>query len=129
MSVGISSLSQEILSLVASYLPRWENQDRADSSERDPALLPPYATISRSWQHVIECQTFREITVKSTEIDRFSHIVAKHRRNLLRRLELNVILPTYTDQACAKFETEKDKQSNNQVFTKAIKDLLTLLQS
>lgn len=55
--------------------------------------------------------------------------MVNHRRTLLRRLELNVILPTYTDRACAKFETEKDKQSNNQVFTKAIKDLLALLQS
>jgi hypothetical protein len=129
MSVGIANLSQEIISLVASYLPRWEHEDRANISERGPALLPSYATISRSWQHVIECQTFRDITVKSIEIDHFSRIVANHRRKLLRRLELNVILPTYTDKACAKFETEQDKQSNNQVFTKAIKDFLALLRS
>ncbi len=130
MSVGIASLSQEIVILVASYLQRWEHEDRVDiSSERGQALLPAYASISQSWQYAIECQTFREIAVKSTEIEAFSQIVVNHRRKQLRRLELNVILPTYTEQACAKFETEKDKQSNNQVFTNAIKDVLALLRS
>lgn len=129
MSVGIANLSQELICLIASYLQRWEHYDRANVSERGRALLPAYATISPSWQYAIECQTFREIAVKSTERVDFSHIVVSHRRKLLRRLELNVILPTYTDKACAKLETDKDMQSNNQVFTKAIKDLLALLRS
>ena len=129
MAVGIASLSQEIISLVASYLQRWEYEDRANISKRGRALLPAYATISRSWQYAIERQTFREVAVQSIEIDEFSRIVVRHRRKLLRRLELNVVLPTYTDRACAKFETEKDKQSNNQVFTKAVKNLLALLRS
>ena len=129
MSIGIANLSQEIISLVVSYLQRWEHDDRANISERGRALLPAYATISASWQYAIECQTFREIAVKSTEMVDFSRTMVYHRRKLLRRLELNVILPTYTDKACAKFETDKDTQSNNQVFTKAIKDLLALLRS
>ena len=129
MSVGIVSLSQETISLIVSYLQRWEHEDRANSSERGRALLPAYATISPSWQYAIERQTFREVAVKSIEIDEFSRIVVQHRRTLLRRLELDVVLPTYTDGACAKFETEEDKQINNQVFTKAVKDLLALLRS
>lgn len=129
MSVGIADLSQEIISLVVSYLPRWEHEDRANILERGSTLLPAYAAISRSWQDVIERQTFREIIVKSTEIDYFSRIMANRRRKIVSRLELNVILPTYTDKACAKYETEKDKQSNNRVFTNAIKDLLALLRS
>lgn len=129
MSVGIAHLSQEIINIVASYLQRWEHEDRANITERGRALLPPYASISRSWQYAIEHQTFREIAIRSTELGDFSCILINHRRKLLRRLELNVILPTYTDKACAKFETEEDKQSNNQVFTKAIKDLLDLLRS
>ena len=52
-----------------------------------------------------------------------------HRRKLLRQIELNVVLPTYTDAACAMFETEKDKQANNRVFTEAIKDLFAQLRS
>ena len=129
MSIGISNLSQEIINIIASYLQRWEHEDELCISVGGRALLPAYATISTSWQYAIECQTFRRIAVNSTEIDDFSRIVVNHRRKLLRRLELNVILPTYTDKACAKFETEKDKQSNNQVFTKAIKHLLALLRS
>ena len=129
MSTGIASLSQEIISLVASYLQRWEHNDSANISERGRALLPAYATISRSWQYAIERQTFREIAIKSTELVDLSHIVVNHRRKSLRRLELIVILPTYTDKACAKFETNEDTQSNNQVFTKAIQNLLALLRS
>ena len=129
MTTGIANLSQEIISLIASYLQRWEHDDRANISERGRVLLPAYATISRSWQYAIECHTFREIAMKSTEMADFSHILVNHRRKLLRRLELNVILPTYTDKACAKFETDEDRQSNNQVFTKAIKSLFALLRS
>ena len=117
----MTDLSQEIISLIASYLQR-----RCWKSGRGPSA---YATISRSWQHAIERLTFREIAVESTELVDLSHIVVNHRRRLLTRLELNVVLPTYTDKARAKFENDKDMQSNNQVFTKAIKDLLALLRS
>ena len=129
MPVGIANLSQEIINLIASYLPRWEHGYRHGRSERGQALLPAYATISLQWQYAIELQTFHEVAVNSTEIDELSRIVVNHRRKLLGRLQLKVILPTYTEKACAKFETENDKQSNNQVFTKAIKDLLALLRS
>ena len=129
MTVGIANLSQEIIDIIASYLQRWEHEDQFGTSDRGRALLPAYATISTSWQYAIEGQTFRQVGVTSTEIDDFSHMMVSRRRRLLRRLELNVILPTYTDKLCAKFETEKDKQSNNQAFTKAIKHLLTLLRS
>ena len=129
MPVGIADLSQEIIRLIVSYLERWGHDDRGNISQRGRALLPAYATISRSWQYAIEPHTFCEINLNSTKIDDFSHIVVKHRRKLLRRLGLNVILPIYTDKARAKFETDKDKQSNNRVFTKAIRDLLALLRS
>lgn len=91
--------------------------------------MPDYATISRQWQYAIEYQTFREITVKSTEIETLSRIVINHRPRLLKQIKLNVILPTYTDADCAIFETEEDKQANDNVFTKAIKDLFALLGS
>ena len=129
MSVGIANLSQEIINLIAIYLRQWELGNLADISGRGRTLLPGYATISQSWQYAIESSTFRSIAIKSTEIDDFSRIMVNHRRKLLRSLNLNVILPTYTDKACAKFETEMDKQTNNQVFSKAIKDLLAVLRS
>ena len=129
MSTGMGTISQEITSLITSYLPRWEHNDRANISERGRALLPAFATISRSWQHAIEYQTFREITIKSNELVELSYIVVNHHGKLLRLLEVNVILPTYTERACAKFEIYKDTQFNNLAFTKAIKDLLVLLRS
>ncbi len=129
MSVDLTDLSQEIINLVASYLQRWEHEDERFSPQTGRALLPTYATISQSWQHAIEYRTFRKLSIKSTEIEDFSRIMVKHRRRQLRRLEFNVVLPTYPDLACAKFETEIDKQANNKTLTKAIKDLLALLRS
>lgn len=129
MAVGMTDLSQEIIHLIASYLPRWENGERANMSERGRALLPAYATISRSWQYTIESLTFHQVGVSSTDIGSLSRIAVNHRRKLLKRLDFLVILPTYSDKACAKFETTQDKQSNDRVFTTAMRDLLTLLRS
>lgn len=113
MSSGIASLSQEMINLVPSYLRRLEKEDSAIISKRGRTLLPAYATISHSWQYAMECQPFRELAVKGTEIENLSRIVVDHRRKQLRWLEFNVIHPTYTDQASAKLETEEDKQSDN----------------
>ena len=132
MAVGITNLPQELIDLVASYIQRWEQGNRTfdwDSGEKSRTLLPAYATISRSWQYAIERQTFHKICLKTTELDNFCQFLVNHRRKLLRRLKLDVILPTYTDEACAKFETEADRQSNNKVFSKAVRDLLFLLGS
>ena len=129
MLVTLASLSPEITILIASYLQRWECENRANKDDRGQALLPPYATISRSWQYAIEYRTFRGLEVNNNDLLEFSRIVVGHRRRLLRRLDFMIVLPTYGDKACAKFETLDDKETNNQVFTKAIRDILCLLRS
>ena len=122
----MDSLSQDIIGLIVSHIQRWEHPDYTD---KGLAFLPPYAPISRSWQYAIEIHTFREVWVKSTELEWFSRIMGKHRRKFLRRINFDIILPTYTDMACTKFETEQDRQTNSQVFTQAIKGLLALIRS
>lgn len=132
MAVGITDLPQELIDLVASYIQRWEYDNRTFiwySGEPSRTLLPAYATISRAWQYAIERQTFHAIRIKSTELEDFCQLLVNHRQKLLKRLELEVILPTYTYEAGAKFETEADRQSNNKAFSKAIRDLLFLLGS
>ena len=132
MAVGITNLPQELIDLVASYIQHWEHDNRTFDwhwGNDSRTMLPAYATISRAWQYAIERQTFHTIRLRSTELKDFCHLLVSHRWSLLKRLEFNVILPTYTEKACAKFETETDRQSNNKVFSKAVRDLLTLLGS
>lgn len=112
MSVKTASLSQEIINILASLLQQWEHEDRASIWGRGRALLPAYTTISQPWQYAIEYHTFHEIAVRNTEINDLSRIVIKHRRKLLRRLELNVVLPTYADNAKSLVD-EDDSQSSH----------------
>ena len=120
MSTGIINISQDIISLIVLYLQPRDNPSNS---------LSAYANISRAWQHAIERHTFRRISVRSSEMEEFSRIMVGPRQNLLKRLEFDVILPAYPDKARAKFETEEEKQVNDRVFTKAIKDLFALLRS
>ena len=127
MAVEFADLPQEVVILIASHLP--QPSPYVNQSERNPSNLPAYATISRAWQYAIECRTFRYIELKSPDLQFFSRIMSKERRKILRLLRYYVVLPTYSDKRCAKFETEQDKTINNQIFTTAIKDLLGLLRS
>ncbi|KAJ9668200.1 hypothetical protein H2201_001629 [Coniosporium apollinis] len=52
-----------------------------------------------------------------------------HRAAAIIELEFDVILPAYSDDLCAKFESEKDKKANNEAFTNAIKRLFETLHS
>lgn len=130
MAARLTDLPQEVVNLIATFLERREDQSDIPSYQRvqTPSKLPPYATISRPWQYAIESITFREMSLNNLELQFFSRIMVQHRCAMLRDLEFEIILPTYSDKACAKFETEKDKQANNQVFSEAVKSLLNLLR-
>lgn len=56
-------------------------------------------------------------------------ICHRNRRAALVDLSYDVILPAYTDRQCAKFETNRDKQQNDQVQTDAVHTLYALLHS
>lgn len=131
MSAKLTDLPQEVINLIASFVERYEDQpdDTSYTGTKVAMKLPHYATISRSWQYAVECITFRELTLNSSVLPWFSGIMVEQRRAMLRYLTFEVLLPTYSDKACAKFENDKDKQLNNIVFSEAIKDLLGLLRS
>lgn len=109
-------LPVELLDRIASF-----------SSSND---LPQLSTISRAWQSVVERRTMRAIQLKSTDLQDFSNVfIHQNRRAALVDLSYNVILPAYNDHQCARFETDRDKQRNNQALTDAIHALLFLLHS
>lgn len=111
----LGELPLELFAIILSFLDRNE--------------LFRYVTVSRLWQHAIERYTFREIYLKSTDTKYFSDKVVGHRRTALKKLNYHVILPTYSDHHCAKFETKKDKQMNNEALTESIHQLFSILRS
>lgn len=112
----MAQLPVELLNIIASF-----------SSSND---LPRLSTISRAWQSAVERRTMRSIQLKSTDLQHFSNIfVHQNRRAALVELSYNAILPAYSDHQCARFETDGDKQQNNQALTDAIRSLLSLLHS
>lgn len=124
-------LPQELINHVASFIESEDNQSDIGLLIRKktvPGLLP-YATLSRQWQLAIEYRTFHTLCLKSTDLAYFTQILTGHRRDCLSHLSYTVILPTYTDNECAKFETEEDQTRNNQAFTDAVYALFQILQA
>ncbi|KAL9578751.1 MAG: hypothetical protein Q9212_005523 [Teloschistes hypoglaucus] len=127
----MDNLPIELIVYITSFIEREDDESSLGwlMHEKPVSTLPPYATISRKWQLAIESRTFRSIHLKSTELSRFAQILTGHRKRLLAHLAYDVVLPTYDDKACAKFETEQDKERNNQAFTYAIHALYQTLKS
>jgi len=108
-------LPQELISHIATFLERDDDQSQIPLGYRvrSPSKFPPYATISRMWQYAIGRLTFQEISLKSTELPYFADTFVGHRRPFLSTLVYEIILPTYDDAKCAKFENENDKRLND----------------
>ncbi|KAH8598452.1 hypothetical protein B0O99DRAFT_699816 [Bisporella sp. PMI_857] len=129
----IERLSWEVLDLILSHLPKNDDDPSLrfgfDAPQPSPSLLPLYATVCKSWTQNIERRTFKSIRLKSTELDEFSRLVKGHRAAALSSLKYEVILPTYSEHACAKFETKKDQERNDAVFADVINDLFKIFKS
>lgn len=89
-------------------------------------------TLSRSWQRSIEAYTFRELDVKSADLDALASILrsaSTTRLSSIKHLRFHLILPTYNEDACAEYETDEDRAANNRVATEKISTLLMILSS
>ncbi|KAB2570695.1 hypothetical protein DBV05_g10661, partial [Lasiodiplodia theobromae] len=98
----MNSLPHELLEIIVSHL--WSDE------------LAPFATISATFQELIERRTFRELEIRSTDIDQFDAIVTGSRRRILRLLDYCIALPAVAE-----------RQRNSLGFTKAIHDLFFAL--
>lgn len=108
--------------------------DRYEDGRIVPYLDPPFkrpalATVSRRWQTAIERQTFRHISLKSTDLDAFEKIVRGDRRRFLRSIQYTIVLPTYGKLSCGRFEREPDRLANDNAFTIALHGLFRILRS
>ena len=95
-------------------------------------LIAKYSTISRAWQRVIEDRTFSHLSLVNDKLHKFESAVLnsayKHRRVAVRRVDYSIILPSYDDHACGRFERQSDRQINDQAFSKAIAELFAALK-
>lgn len=116
----ISSLSQELICRIVEFLPQRHDYSHLPVLQRptgpNPSQLPPYACISRPWQHAIERRTFEAVTIDSNHVADLGRVLVAHRRHLLRVLTYDLVIRT------------EDVQ-NNVAATRAIHDLFVLLSS
>ena len=88
------------------------------------------SAVSRTWQSVTEYHTMRKINLKSPDLQDFARIFAPHnRRAALTKLVFDVVLPSYSDDESARFETHQDKQRNSEVLSYAVHSLMSILHS
>ncbi|KAL8677527.1 MAG: hypothetical protein Q9186_006039 [Xanthomendoza sp. 1 TL-2023] len=127
----MQSLPQELVTHIASFVDPNTDQSPIALLRRigRPSKLPPLATLSRKWQHAVESHTFRLLRTKSTDLPYLTQVLTPPRRKYLSHLAYDIVLPTYTDNECAKYETKDDMERNSQAFTYAIHSLFQFLKS
>lgn len=144
-------LPQEILDKIAEYIPvgfSWKKRsrypqymrhtttsrrvllhdpdpDRSEWEDLTPANLAGFATLSTSWQAAIEKITFAQLRVSSHDLPMFKQLYSQEsRRRNLRHLLFDVVLPSYSDKACARHEEDWERKVNDDAATQAILELL-----
>lgn len=125
-------LPQELIIHIASFLEREGEVSplRRLQGEKGLPKLPPYATLSREWQLAIESRAFRFLRLKSSELPYLTQVSSRYARHrLLSHLAYDVLLPTYKDSECAKFETREDMERNSQALTYAMHALFQFLKT
>ncbi|KAK8081573.1 hypothetical protein PG996_000354 [Apiospora saccharicola] len=115
--IRMERLPQEVVARIAGYLSR---------IHEGKLIRPSLATLSGSWQYAIEALTFQSLQLTSDHLEVFVAALAngRTRRRFLRSLCLDIILPRYSDEDCARYETADDRAANNHVFSHHLSALL-----
>lgn len=93
-------------------------------------FLAGYATIDRPWNAVVEALTFRELRSESLEhLSRIPDHMNPDRWEALRALDIIIQLPEYGGEKWHDLETEKDKQTNNVVFSNFLRETFATINS
>ncbi|KAK6220678.1 hypothetical protein LQW54_001869 [Pestalotiopsis sp. IQ-011] len=90
---------------------------------------PMYAAVSRTWQDVIERETFRELRLDLDRLKHWESIMTPRRRGYVTIIHLDVLLPRYFDAAWAQVETEEEQRQNNLIATATIKEFIEQLST
>ncbi len=122
----MDSLPPELISRVLDYIIP------VGHSRRFPGIpLAPCATLDRRWQTIIESCTLSDIRINTPQrMEEFQRLVSVPRRTAcVQGIEFVVELESYDEQARARFETDEERQRNNEIFTTTIGALFKILSS
>ena len=129
MPACFDDLPVEMKSLVWSYI---DYEYSGGLFIYESVSLAPYACVSREWQLVFEQLTFREVLVKSNQLNRFKefkeYVVGNYIASL-RSLHFKIILPKiYANYPLSPSLEAERIRADNEAFTKIVWSLWALLE-
>lgn len=136
-SVSWYSLPTELRLLILGHLVVEESRPyqspESRQRERKSTTAPQgtymeYAVVSQEWQFYFEPQVFKRLIIDHTDIEELGRLISQSNKgHMLRWIWLRIQLPKYGCSKCRKKETEKEKETNERIFTVAIERLLGFL--
>lgn len=119
----MESLPPELISRILDYIIDGRLRSHPGIS------LAPYATLSRRWQAEIERCTFSYIYITTPRrLEEFERLLwTPRRRSCVRFIQLVVELESYDEKARAHFETDEERQRNDEIFTTTIGSVFEIL--
>jgi hypothetical protein len=132
----MENLPQELINRIVWFAERYPGQEKwypaigqSFRLTRSQSQFPRLASLNRRWKEATEAITFRQLGVKSDDLDTLQSIVTGNRRRYLARISFTALLPEYSDEACAQEETRDEQQSNDEAFSQGISDLFAILKA
>lgn len=101
-----------------------------DSNSEHSYIRVGYTTVCREWQPVFEKETFKSLILNQNRIyglKEFMEGVNIYRQKYLYKIFLHIQLQQYDCKVCRTKEDDTTIRNNNDIFSKAISDLLTIL--
>lgn len=116
-------LPQELTAIIISHLPD-------DKQTSPPRSLAPYATVSSKWQQPVEAMTFAHVTLTPARLASplaAQALTAGRVRRFVRRVDVDVLLPPYGEEARGRRENDEEKDACNAMFTYVVRKVFALL--
>ena len=123
-----SDMPSELVTFIVSHLIT-PSETAPAGQFQTPDKVAIYATVSKDWQKCIERHTFSSIQLTPARLDEFDQLLRGPRRKYVRLIALDVVLDSYNDEACCRYETEEDQQKNNRLFIRTLRHLFLTISS
>ena len=111
------------------YTPRESlgllDEDRRGKHQRIAHL----SVLSRRWQPIIEQRVFQTLNITSSDIIDLGRIVFGKRRQFLTSLNVLIYLTEYKREMCFKYESDGERQVDNELAVAQLRRLFTLLST
>lgn len=116
---------------LANWAKPWQDWAYDEVSQKQVKYthsIARYATVSRAWQPHIERLIFAKLYLSPARMAAAKEILTLMRLGYVRSLDLEVVLDPYDDEATMRLENTEEKQRNNEVFTRTVAQLFSLLK-